>query len=50
MLISYGCSWIYLEVGEFLRVYGEGDCKRRWQVMMNLNRVALDNLLEGTGV
>lgn len=50
MLISYGCSWTDLEVGEFLRVYGEGDSKRRWYVMVNLNRVALDNLLKGTGV
>lgn len=50
ILIAHAYLGTDTEVGEFLRVYGEGDSKTSWQVMVNLNRVSLDNLQVGTEV
>lgn len=50
MLAAHGCSWSDLEVGELLRVYGEGDSKSSGQAVESFNRVALNDLLVGTGV
>lgn len=43
MLPAHACSWTHLDVGE-------GDLKSNEQVQVSVDRVALSNLLVGTGV
>ena len=45
-LIVHACSWTDLQVGECLKVYGEGDSKSSGQAMDSLYSIALNNLLD----